>query len=370
MGPIRVLQVVTTLERAGLETMLMNYYRHMDRDKVQFDFLRHRDGIHAYDDEICAMGGRIYTVPPFNPLNTNGYLSMLDNFFAEHKEYRIVHSHLDCLSSVPLRYAKKNGVPIRIAHSHVSKMTFDLKYPVRMLFRSQIPFVATDLFACSKAAGKWMYGGYPFQLVTNAIDSNAFSYDETKAKHLRKEMGLEGKFVVVHVGRFDAVKNHSFLLDVFQEIEKIHSNSILLLAGVGETMDAIKERTREYGLEDKVHFLGSVKYVPDLLPMADVFVFPSLYEGLGISLIEAQAAGLPCFASEDRVPKDANVTGTVNFLKLDCGAKKWAERIVEIKGQAHQRNSNMQLLSDCGYDITKEAEKLQTFYIQKSLEDA
>lgn len=369
MKPIRVLQVVTTMERAGLETMLMNYYRHIDRTKVQFDFLKHRDGVHAYDEEIKALGGKIYTVPAFNPLNTNGYFNALDVFFREHNEYRIVHSHLDCLSAVPLRYAKRYGVPTRIAHSHVSKMTFDLKYPVRAFYRVQIPSVATDMFACSDTAGKWMFGDRPFRVISNAIDSAAFCYDTDRADHLRKENNLDGKFVVVHIGRFDPVKNHSFLLDVFREIANQNDNCILLLAGVGTTMDEMKRKVEAYGLKDKVRFLGSVDNVPDLLQMSDAFVFPSKYEGLGISLIEAQAAGLPCFASKGCVPVDADVTDDVQFLSLENGAKAWADRILEERKRTRQRKSNIQALLDSGYDISVEAEKLQEFYIQRYMEE-
>lgn len=369
MEPIRVLQVVTTMDRAGLETMLMNYYRHIDRNKVQFDFLKHRDEVHAYDEEIKALGGNIYTVPAFNPLNTNGYLDALDSFFSKHQEYRIVHSHLDCLSAIPLRYAKKHGVSTRIAHSHVSKMTFDVKYPVRAFYRAQIPSVATDLFACSGEAGKWMFGRYPFRVVTNAIDSSAFCYDSCRAESLRKENSLVGKFVLTHVGRFDPVKNHAFLLEVFHEIVKQHANSVLLLAGVGTTMEDIKKQAEAYGLKEKVRFLGSVKNIPDLLQMSNAFVFPSKYEGLGISLIEAQAAGLPCFASKGCVPETANVTGEVNFLPLNAGATVWARQILDSQKNNLRKSKNLHALSASGYDIIEEADKLQKFYIQKSMEE-
>ncbi|MBO5069698.1 MAG: glycosyltransferase family 1 protein [Roseburia sp.] len=368
MEPIRVLQIVTTMERAGLETMLMNYYRHIDRTKVQFDFLKHRDGIHAYDEEIKALGGNIYTVPSFHPLNANGYLDALDTFFREHNNYSIVHCHLDCLSAVPLKYAKKYGITTRIAHSHVSKMTFDLKYPVRAVYRSQIPFVATDMFACSDTAGKWMFGKHAFRVVTNAIDSEAYFYDADFAERIRKENNLNGQFVVAHIGRFDPVKNHTFLLDVFREVVNRHENSILLLAGVGSTMNEMKAKAETYGLKDRVRFLGSVSNIPDLLQMSDVFVFPSRYEGLGISLMEAQAAGLSCFASKGRIPKEADVTGNVKFLSLESGAKVWADQILKVKNQIYLRNSNKQVFRDSGYDISVEAKKLQEIYTQKYME--
>jgi glycosyltransferase involved in cell wall biosynthesis len=366
MEPIRVLQVVTTMDRAGLETMLMNYYRHMDRSRVQFDFLKHREGPHAYDAEIESLGGRIYTVPAFNPLNTNGYLDALGAFFREHPNYKIVHSHLDCLSAVPLEYARRYGTPVRIAHSHVHKMTFDAKYPIRMFYRHRIPAVATDLFACSRSAGEWMFGKHPFRLIANAIDCEAFGFDPVRAEALRREAGLEGQFVMAHVGRFDPVKNHRFLLEVFREVLSRQENAALLLAGTGDTMPQIREMAANYGIAEKVRFLGSVSDIPGLLQLADAFVFPSLYEGLGISLIEAQAAGLSCFAA-DCVPGDANVTGRVRYLPLSGGAVLWAEEILKAREQPRHRDTG--LIRQQGYDIALETEKLQEFYLCKYLEE-
>lgn len=369
MEPIRVLQVVTMMERAGLETMLMNYYRHMDRTKVQFDFLQHREGEHAYDAEIRALGGRIYTVPPFNPLNTNGYLTALDTFFREHPGYRVVHAHLDCLSAPVLRAAKKHGVPVRVAHSHVNQMTFDAKYPIRMFFRAQLPGVSTDLFACSRPAGRWMFGRHDFTLLPNAIDCGAFAYDARRADRLRRENGLEGKLVVGHVGRFDPVKNHRFLVDLFRRMAQQRPDSVLLLAGTGNGLPEIRALVREYGLEEKVRFLGSVSNVPEVLLMADVFVFPSLYEGLGISLIEAQAAGLPCFAARGRVPEVVNVTGQVRYLPLEEGPESWADTILREIPAAPARVSRVPEIAEAGYDITSQAQKLEDFYLRCRTED-
>lgn len=366
MEPIRVLQIVTTMERAGLETMLMNYYRNVDRKKVQFDFLRHRTGEQAYDAEVKAMGGKIYTVPAFNPLNTNHYLTSLDAFFRKHHEYQIVHSHLDCLSAVPLKYAKKNGIRTRIAHSHVSKMSFDLKYPIRMFYRRQIPRIATDLFACSEDAGRWMFGKNRFSVISNAIDCDTFRYNALKAEELRRKNGLEGKLVVGHVGRFDPVKNHVFLIDVFQEIVKQHSNSILLLAGIGNTMEAVKKLVQDFGIEKKVRFLGSVSNVSEIMQVMDIFIFPSLYEGLGISLIEAQASGLPCYTSLNCVPESANIAGHVKYLSLDLSAKEWADIILQDSLKNTVRKNCADEVRKAGYDIKVEAKKLEEMYISYS----
>lgn len=363
MEPIRVLQIVTTMERAGLETMIMNYYRNIDRTKVQFDFLRHRDGKHAYDNEIESLGGRIYTVPAFNPLNTNGYLTSLDKFFREHKEYKIVHAHLDCLSSLPLKYAKKNGIPVLISHSHVSQMTFDLKYPIRMFYRQQIPHIATHLMACSENAGKWMFGKHNYLVVTNAIDCDKFTYDGKKASELRIKYGIENKFVVGHVGRFDPVKNHEFIVRVFYEIVKKHNDSILLLAGIGNEIENIKDLVNRFNLNDKVIFLGSIDNVSDVMQMMDVFIFPSLYEGLGISLVEAQASGLPCYTSLNCVPQSVNITGNVQFLSLKSNVDEWVNSILmNLINKRTRKNCSIQI-RNAGYDIKLEAKKLENIYM-------
>jgi glycosyltransferase involved in cell wall biosynthesis len=245
-------------------------------------------------------------------------------------------------------------------------MTFDAKYPVRVFYRRQIPAVATDLFACSREAGEWMYRKRPFRLISNAIDCEAFGFDPVRAEALRREAGLEGQFVMVHVGRFDPVKNHRFLLEIFREVLSRQENAALLLAGTGDTMPQIREMAANYGIAEKVRFLGSVSDIPGLLQLADAFVFPSLYEGLGISLIEAQAAGLSCFAA-DCVPGDANVTGRVRYLPLSGGAVLWAEEILKAREQPRHRDTG--LIRQQGYDIALEAEKLQEFYLCKYLEE-
>jgi glycosyltransferase involved in cell wall biosynthesis len=211
-----------------------------------------------------------------------------------------------------------------------------------------------------------MYRKRPFRLISNAIDCEAFSFDPARAEVLRREAGLNGQFVLTHVGRFDPVKNHTFLIEIFREVLTRQENSTLLLAGTGDTMPQVRELAESYGIGEKVRFLGPVSDIPGLLTMADAFVFPSLYEGLGISLIEAQAAGLPCFAA-DCVPQTANITGRVRYLPLSGGAALWAEEILKAREQPRHRDTG--LIRQQGYDIALEAEKLQEFYLRKYLEE-
>ena len=205
---IRVLQVVTYMGRGGLETMLMNYYRHMDRDKVQFDFLVHRDFEADYDQEILSMGGKIYHVSRLVPWS-RGYREGLKRFFKEHPEYKIVHVHQDCLSSVALECAKECGVLVRIAHSHSSNQDKNIKYLIKRHYMKQIPQFATDCFACGKDAGDWMFEGQSYQILHNAIDASVYAYSSEKAITIREELNVGRNLVMGHVGRFNAQKNHA-----------------------------------------------------------------------------------------------------------------------------------------------------------------
>lgn len=361
MDPIRILQVVTHMDRGGLETMLMNYYRHMDREKVQFDFLAHRQERAAYDDEIEALGGKIYRLPRLVPWSKS-YLTALDQFFADHPEYKVVHVHQDCLSSVILKAAKKRGVLVRIAHSHNANQDRNLKYPIKLWYRREIPQYTTNLFACGKDAGDWMFSGAPYQILNNAIDAAAYTCDLVKHMEMRKQLGLSEEFVVGHVGRFNPQKNHPFLLAIFAALLKKEPNAVLLLVGGGEDMPKMQAKVRELGIADHVRFMGVRSDVADLMQTMDVFAFPSLYEGLPVTMVEAQASGLPCIIS-DKVPPECILTeGLVDVLPLSAGAEAWADAILE-KCNTPRTDRRAEIAAH-GFDITTEAVKLQEFYLE------
>ena len=365
--PIRVLHVVTYMGRGGLETMIMNYYRHMDRSKVQFDFLTHRDFRADYDDEIEALGGRIYRLPRLVPWSKN-YRAALNSFFAGHPEYRIVHVHQDCLSSVILKAAKKQGVPVRIAHSHNSSQDKNLKYPIKLFYRRQIAGNATELFACGKDAGDWMFCGAHYRILNNAIDTGQYIYNPVRSQKVRQELGIPSEsFVVGHIGRFNAVKNHTFLLDVFSKLKEQQQNALLLLVGDGDLRGEVEKKASDLGLSDCVIFTGIRSDVPDLLQAMDCFVFPSLYEGLPVTLIEAQAAGLPCIVS-DSVSAECAKTRLMDRISLHENPTVWANRISE---RAHSSRPNTQEELICaGYDIAANAQWLQNYYIEQWKKEA
>lgn len=361
MEQVRVLQVVTYMGRGGLESMLMNYYRHIDREEVQFDFLVHRQERAAFDDEIESLGGRIYRLPRLVPWSKN-YLAALNRFFDEHSEHKIVHVHQDCLSSVILKVAAQHNVPVRVAHSHNANQDKNLKYPIKLWYKRGIPKYATNLFACGKGAGDWMFGGASYQIINNAIDVVACAYNPTKCQEMRRQLGLENEFTIGHVGRFNQPKNHPFLLDIFAALLRREPKAVLLLVGGGEDMTKIQAKAQALGVAEHVRFLGIRSDVADLMQAMDVFVFPSLYEGLPVTMVEAQAAGLPCIIS-DKVPPECILTeGLVDVLPLSAEPEIWAAKILEKKNLP--RTDRRSKIAAHGFDITTEAVKLQEFYLK------
>lgn len=355
---IRVLQVVTYMGRGGLETMIMNYYRHIDRSKVQFDFLVHRDFEADYDKEIYSLGGNIYKLPPLNPVN-KGYLSSLNTFFEEHKEYKIVHSHLDCMAGVPLKIAKKCGVPICIAHAHNSNQTKDKKYLLKLLFKRNIPKYADYLFACGEEAGKWMFGKR-FSVLNNAIEASLYTYDENKRRKVRKSFGIDTETLLIgHVGRFAPQKNHVMLVKIYNAVKRRVPNSKLFLVGTGDLMEKIKSEVKSLKMQDNVIFAGLRSDVPELLQAMDLFLFPSINEGLPVSIIEAQAAGLPCVIS-DGVPTECKKTDIIFQQSLKDDVDKWADTV--LRAAKIERRNTFEEIVRSGFDVSYEAKKLEKFY--------
>lgn len=371
--PLRVLVLDTVMDRGGAETMMMNYLRHFDRSKVTYDFLVNRDYRAAYEDEIEALGGRIYRMCPMYPQYFARYKREFRAFLKQHPEYRIIHSNLEERSYFPLRVAAEQGVPVRIAHAHNRPVGFNLKSIFREYFRMRLPKYVTHMFACGTEAGDWLFGennrGRVIQQ-RNAIDTSAYRYDSAIARQVREEFGVTdpNTFVLGHVGRFFPQKNHVFLIDIFAQVHKQHPNSVLWLVGGGELNDElknqIKAKVKELGLTDAVTFLGVRSDVNRLVQGMDSFVLPSLYEGLPVTMIEAQSSGLPCTIS-DRVPKQCDVTGNVQIIGLDDSPSQWAKKIWD-QYSAHdksERTNGADIVTDAGFDIKANAEWLQKFYV-------
>ena len=336
---IRVLHVVTYMGRGGLETMVMNYYRHIDRNKVQFDFLVHRDFEADYDQEIVSLGGKIYRLPPLNPFSRT-YRSQLDDFFEKHREYKIVHSHLDCMAGIPLKSAKKYGVPVCIAHAHSSNQTKDKKYLLKLLFKKNIRKNATDLFACSQAAGRWMFGGNQFRVLNNAIDTSVFAVNVDLRDEVRHELVIpDDALVIGHVGRFAPPKNHKFIVEIFSEVLQTEKNARLLFVGDGDLRKETEDLVLTLGISESVIFAGLRSDVNRILQAMDVFLFPSLYEGLPVSVIEAQAAGVPCLIS-DQVPIECKKTDLVKQIPLQSNLACWKKEVLDAGRVSSSSMSN------------------------------
>ncbi|WP_193744367.1 glycosyltransferase family 1 protein [Jejuia pallidilutea] len=378
--PIRILQVLTIMNLGGAETMIMNYYRHVDRTKIQFDFLLHREERGFFDDEIESLGGKIYRMPAIAPQNYVKYKKRLNVFFNEHPEYTIVHSHLNALSSIILGIAKNKNIPTRIAHSHLAveatvfqkifKKNTDikatLKDTIQSLIRQRVKKVATHYFACGQKAGDWLYGEKNKQSVTvinNAINASVFTYNPEKAKKIKQELNLNGKKVIGHVGRFNEQKNHFFLLKIFYEVYKQDNNCVLVLIGDGNLKPKIEKEVANLGIEKQVHFLGLRDNIPELLQGFDLFLFPSLYEGLPVTVVEAQASGLKIVTSST-VTKEVNITGLVTYVNLDTPETEWANTV--ISNLDYDRKNTLNNIKEGGYDIHENAKNLQNFYLNEN----
>lgn len=356
---IRILQIVTYMGRGGLETMLMNYYRHINRNNIQFDFLVHRDFEADYDKEICDLGGKIYRLPPLNPISKT-YQNSLETFFREHKEYKVVHSHLDCMAGIPLKFAKKNGVPICIAHAHNSNQTKDKKYLLKLFYKRNIAKYSDFLFACGEEAGNWMFGGKKYLVLNNAIDASEYIFNAEIRRRIRESFGIDQTTLLVgHVGRFAPQKNHKMLIDIYEAMKKRVPNSKLLLVGVGDLMEQIRSDVSCRKLQDNVIFAGLRSDVPELLQAMDVFLFPSINEGLPVSIIEAQAAGLPCVIS-DGVPTECKKTELIFQKSLKDDVDLWVDAVLEA-AKIERRNTFEEIVKS-GFDVSHEAKKLEKFY--------
>jgi glycosyltransferase involved in cell wall biosynthesis len=326
--PIRVAQVMGKMLGGGVEAVVMNYYRHIDRSQVQFDFLVDADSTRVPRDEIEFLGGRVFVVPPYQkPLS---YQRELVKLFAEQR-WPIVHSHINTLSVFPLRAAQRAGVPVRIAHSHsTSNPNERAKTALKDILRTQANRYPTTRFACGQYAGEWLFGkDQSFTVMPNAIDLQRFKFSYAKRMDLREKLGIdEGASVVLHMGRFVEQKNHKFLIDVFSKLLEGNPTAVLLLAGEGPLRPETEQIVDTLGIANNVLFLGQRSDADALYCAADVFCLPSLYEGLPVVAVEAQASGLPIIMS-DQVTHEALITSRAKMIPLDANTDAWADEVSE-----------------------------------------
>lgn len=364
--PIRILHVFGALNRGGAETMIMNLYRNINKDKLQFDFAIQTKKECAYDQEIRNMGGKIYNLPRFSLSNGWNYIREWKKFFQIHKEYKIIHCHIASTASIIIFLAKKYGIDV-ILHSHSTAYERSFAGIIKKIFSVPLKFMKVDYyFACSKEAGEWLFGNKiikdskKIQIINNAIDIGIFEFNIDTRLQLRKKLFLENCFILGHVGRFDQQKNHDFLIDIFSEVCKKKENSRLILIGEGELEDKIKRKVEEYNLKDKVIFLGVQSNVYDWMSVMDIFVFPSLSEGLGMALVEAQANGLHCIASSN-IPRAVNFSNLLCYVSLESPKEKWAEIILNSPIE-HINIQNS--IKEHGYAIEDNVSFMEEFYCE------
>lgn len=361
--PIRICEFVGNMNGGGVETAVMNYYRHVDRDKVQFDFVVTDSSTIVPRDEMESLGARIFTVPAYT--NLLAFQRASYELFSAHAEWRIVHAHMNALNMFPLREAERAGVPVRISHSHSTAGRGEaVKNVAKAVLKTQANRYPTERFACSRIAGEWLFGkDVPFTIVYNAIDLDRFAFSIEARARVRASLNLDGnQFVIGHVGRFMPQKNHQFLLKSFEGVAKRRDNAVLVLVGTGEGKASAESWVREHGLANKVKFLGQRSDVDELYQAFDAFALPSLYEGLGIVGIEAQASGLPCLLS-DRITREVDVTHSCKFLSVD-DLTEWVDAMCAMKPRSSEARATTEPTDFANYDIVKQGKWLTENYIR------
>ncbi|RKD23165.1 glycosyl transferase family 1 [Ammoniphilus oxalaticus] len=360
--PLRILHSVVNMNRGGAETLLMNLYRNIDRTKIKFDFLTNKEGV--FDPEIEQLGGRVYRIPYITDVGHFGYIKALDRFFKDHQQYKVVHSHMDKMSGFVLRAAKRAGVPMRIAHSHNTSSeggAFARLY--KWYAGTRISSNASHLFSCSREAAKWLFHSQAAHsaILKNGIESERFLFSPDVRLQVRRDLGLtEDHFVLGHVGRFNRQKNHRFLIEMFAELQKVKKDARLILTGDGPLRPEIEQQVKDFGLDERVTFLGVRSDIDRLMQAFDVFAFPSFHEGLPVTLIEAQGAGLPCVLS-DTITKEVDLgMQLVHYCPLG-DMTSWLEKILESSNAS--RKSSAKALFRNGYDISDTAVWLGDFYL-------
>lgn len=357
--PIRVLCVFSRLDRGGAESMCMNLYRNIDRKKVQFDFVKHTPLTGAFEKEILALGGRIYEAPKYMICNHLLYRGWWIKHLSAHPEHQIIHGHFFTISPVYFEAAHTFG-RITIGHSHSTEQQPNgLKAWLKKKIESHTEKYSDYCLACSQDAGKWLFSHKRFTVLNNAIDAEKFQYSPAARAEVREGLGLDGHFVVGTVGSLREVKNPFGTIEIFKAVHNKLPGAKLLWIGGGGLEQSIRNKLEEEQLTDAVIMTGVRPDVDRLLQAMDVFILPSLSEGLPVVLIEAQAAGLPCFVSK-AVTTEAAITDLCAFLPLDQ-PELWAEKIVGA--DISVRRDTSEQIKAAGYDIHMTAKWLQAFYI-------
>ncbi|OZG49202.1 glycosyltransferase family 1 protein [Bombiscardovia coagulans] len=374
--PLHVAQVMGHMSGGGVEQVIMNYYRHIDRSKIQFDFIVDSDSKYIPMEEIKSLNGSIYVVPPYK--NLVSYIYACEQIFSKIKP-TIVHSNLNSLSVFPLAAAKHAQIPIRIAHCHTVASPIqseNLKAFIKESLKHFSKIYPTHLAACSKSAGEWLFGEKTYnsgkvRIIKNAIDIEKFSFSSQVRKQKREELGIPPHQIVVgQVGRLCKVKNQLFTVKIFAEFLKENPEAVLVIAGDGELRSTLEDKVAALGIENNVRLLGMRTDISELYQAFDVLMFPSMYEGLGLTAIEAQSSGLPVLSSSN-LPEDVYVIPELLYpLSLDEPISAWVDNLRKATVYGRTKRSNKELtfrrkliLQNAGYDINKNSQALASWYL-------
>lgn len=383
---IRVLQVLGSTTLGGAESRVMDIYRHMDRERVQFDFLVTEGHTGHFDAEIRELGGNVYTLPPYRIYNHKQYTDAVKAFFKEHPDYKAVHGHMTSTASIYLPIAKKAGVPLCIAHARSAGVDSGIKGKLTNILRKKLPEKCDKMISCSDLAAVSVfnqdnYNNGKVRVMPNAIEISDYSVDESKRQTIRERYGVEDKFVVGHVGRLHEAKNHRFLIKVFAEFLKLRKDAVLMIVGDGslraDIENWIKEENASFKSEDgttlkeRIILTGNQSPVAPFYQAFDAFLFPSLYEGMPGTVVEAQAASLKSLIS-DTITRQVKIMDTVEFETLSKDAKQWASKLYSFYGQMpardiyeerkHDNEYTQQRMQDSDYDVNNQVKYYINLY--------
>lgn len=371
--PIRILHVFGGVSLGGAESRIMDLYRCMDREEIQFDFLVHAECVETrkaeyYDEEIKSLGGRIFVLPKFKVYNYIQYKRAIKDFFKMHHQFALVQGHMTSTASLYLPVAKKAGIPIGVAHARSAGVDKGVKGIITKLLRLPLLKRADYCFACSKEAGAAVFGrkwgkSKKAVVLPNAIALEKYIYNEEMRDKLRKELGIEDCYVIGHVGRFHYAKNHEYLLEVFSSLhagmKERDVRAVLLLLGDGAGIEPIRQQVKTFGLEEDVLFMGNKKDVENYYQAMDFFVFPSRFEGLPGTVVEAQAAGLRCIIS-DKITPEVRLCQLVHYESIDEPEDLWAKYILE--NASYVRSDMYETIKEAGFDVKEQAARMEGFY--------
>jgi glycosyltransferase involved in cell wall biosynthesis len=366
MEPIRVLHMIGTLEIGGSQSFILNIYSNIDRNKLQFDFIVDHPDRMDYENDVKQLGARVYIMPKFNGKNIREIKKAWNRFFEDHPDYKVLHSHVRSYASIYLPIAKKHDVKT-IIHSHSTSNGFGLLALVKSILQYPVRYQADYFMACSREAGEWLFGkkvceSNKFQVAKNAIDVKKYTFNERMRTEVRRELGLNDEFVLGYLARVVVPKNPFFIIDSMHEILKIKPTAKLLFVGDGDLLKSVKEKARIVGIDGSIIFTGARTDVERMLSAMDCYLLPSIWEGLGISLIEAQSSGLKCLCSEN-IPSAAIVTDLVQVIPLTEGSKNWAAKAVENDSD-YKRENQYEKIKTAGYDIAENVEIMSSFYMK------